>query len=171
MDDTLCLDRWEACEASMEKARSELQAFEESNNTTLREGLMMIVQCRQFLKWSCVYEYIHLQYEDSKREFLRFLHDYARKLVQSFSETLKEETEKALSEPTLDEVTCSRGNISIGNYFYNFSKALKDGLDAVKVKHYDDFSPCWLCDRCSYANTWLHKACQMCCESPVVEAK
>ncbi|WZZ00603.1 hypothetical protein YC2023_072931 [Brassica napus] len=172
MDDTSCLDRWEACEASMEKARSELQAFEESNNTTLREGLMMIVQCRQFLKWSCVYEYIHLEHEDSKEEFLRFLQDYASTLVQSFSETLKKEREKALSETTLEEVTCSRGNlydvtINIGNYLYNFGKALQDGLDVVEVRHYDDFSPCWLCDRCTYAYTWLHKVCQMCYEFPV----
>ncbi|KAF3550281.1 hypothetical protein DY000_02005926 [Brassica cretica] len=172
MDDTSCLDRWEACEASMEKARSELQAFEESKNTTLREGLMLIVQCRQFLKWSCVYEYIHLEHEDSKKDFLRFLQDYASTLVQSFSETLKEEREKALSETTLEEVTCSKGNlydvtISIGNYFYNFAKALQDGLDVVEVRHYDDFSPCWLCDRCTYANTWLHKVCQMCYEIPV----
>ncbi|KAF3513494.1 hypothetical protein F2Q69_00004972 [Brassica cretica] len=174
--DTSCLDRWEACEVSLVEARSELQAFKESDNTSeeyiriVREGLMLIVQCRQFLKWTCVYEHIHLEYEASKKEFLRFLQDYANTLVKSYAETLKEETGKGLSAAQL---VCSRSNIpavtsSIGNYFYNFSKALKDGLDAVKVKHYDDFAPCWLCDRCSYANTWLHKACQMCCESPVV---
>lgn len=122
-----------------------------------------------------MYEHIHLEHEASKKEFLRFLQDYASTLVQSFSETLKEETRKALSEPTsFEEVTCYRGNISavtssIGNYFYNFSKALRDGLDVVEVKHYDDFSPCWLCDRCTYANTWLHKACQMCCDESAVE--
>ncbi|KAG2327004.1 hypothetical protein Bca52824_009732 [Brassica carinata] len=172
--DTLCLDRWEAGEASLVEARSELQAFEESNNTTLREGLMLIVQCRQFLKWSCVYEHLYLEHEASKKEFLRFLQDYASTLVQSYAETLKEETKKALSKPTLDEVTCSGGDLStatssIGNYFYNLSKALKDGLDALEVRHYDDFSPCWLCDRCTYANTWLHKACQMCCDESLVE--
>ncbi|KAJ4897336.1 putative E3 ubiquitin-protein ligase ARI13 [Raphanus sativus] len=180
--DTSCLDRWEASEVSLVEAKSELQAFEESNSTkeeeyvkVTREGLMLIVQCRQFLKWSCVYEHIHLEHEASKKEFLRFLQDYASTLVQSFSETLKEETRKALSEPTsFEEVTCYRGNISavtssIGNYFYNFSKALRDGLDVVEVKHYDDFSPCWLCDRCTYANTWLHKACQMCCDESAVE--
>ncbi|CAN7100902.1 unnamed protein product [Brassica rapa subsp. narinosa] len=173
--DTSCLDRWEACEVSLVEARSELQAFKESDNTSeeyiriVRDGLMLIVQCRQFLKWTCVYEHIHLEYEASKKEFLRFLQDYANTLVERYAETLKEDT-KALSAAQL---VCNVPAVtsSIGNYFYNFSKALKDGLDAVKVKHYDDFAPCWLCDRCSSANTWLHKACQMCCESPVVEAK
>ncbi|CAH8346295.1 unnamed protein product [Eruca vesicaria subsp. sativa] len=148
--DISCFERFEL---SLVKAKSLLTAFEESNNMVLREGLMLIVQCRQFLKWSCVYEYIHLEHEDSKKEFLRFLRDYANKLVRRYARTLKKETRK---------VTCSKGNLSavtssIGNYFYNFSKALKDGLDVVEVKHYDDFSPCWLCDRCTYANTWLHK--------------
>ncbi|KAF8112516.1 hypothetical protein N665_0063s0009 [Sinapis alba] len=144
--DTLCLDRWKACEVSMVEAKSEFEAFDESNNVyeeeyvkIMREGLMLIVQCRQFLKWSCVYEHLYLEYEPSKKDFMRFLQDYANTLVQSYTETLKEGTEKA-----------SRSN------------ALRDGLDVVKVKHYDDFSPCWLCDRCTYANTWLHKACQMC---------
>lgn len=163
-----CLDRWEACKLSMEKAKSNLQALEESNINTesLRKGLMLIVQCRQVLKWTCVYDYLHAEYVSTKREYLRFMQEQATALVQSFSETLKEETERALSaEPSLVRGKSFTDTSNIGSYFYHFIKTLQDGMADVKVKYYNDYGgPYWLCDRCTYANSWFHMACKMCCD-------
>ncbi|CAH8347606.1 unnamed protein product [Eruca vesicaria subsp. sativa] len=172
-----CLDRWEASDIAMVEAKSELESFNESNFTSqeyiriMREGLMLIVQCRQFLKWSCVYDHIHNKYEASKREYLRFLQDYANTLVQSYSETLKEETVKVVSADTYEETRSSRWKISnatscIGNYFFHFTKTLQDGIDDVKVKSYDNVGgPYWLCDRCTAGNSWFDVKCKMCCVS------
>ncbi|EOA15251.1 hypothetical protein CARUB_v10028650mg [Capsella rubella] len=173
-----CVERWKASEILVKQAKSDLAAFEESNMmkpshlnekdiTIIRKGLMLIVQCRQVIQWSSVYDYFHAEYELSKREYLRFLQANATSLVQSFSDILKEETERALSD-TSEEFCCVKHKVSIdtsniGNYFYHFIKTLQDGLDEVKVKSYDDFGGLfWLCDRCTFGNTWFHKDCQMC---------
>ncbi|CAH8280710.1 unnamed protein product [Arabidopsis lyrata] len=167
-----CLDLWKASQVSLEQAKSELEAFEESiikkpsdlkeqDVKVLREGLMLVVQCRQFLKWSCVYDYLHTEYDMAKREYLRFLQENASALVHSFSQGIKEETEakeltrgKLLSETT-----------NIGNYFYHFIKTLREGLAEVKAKSYDNYGgPYWLCDRCTYGNSWFERACKMCCD-------
>ncbi|KAJ0238254.1 E3 ubiquitin-protein ligase ARI15 [Hirschfeldia incana] len=172
-----CVDRWEASEIALVEAKSELESLDESQFTfqqyitAMREGLMLIVQCRQFLKWSCAYDHIHTEYQASKREYLRFLQDNANTLVQSYSETLKEEAVKALSATTYEETIVSRSKIlsatsNIGNYFFHFSNTLQGGIDDVKVKSYDNFGgPYWLCDRCTCGNTWLDMTCKMCCAS------
>ncbi|KAL1204028.1 putative E3 ubiquitin-protein ligase ARI13 [Cardamine amara subsp. amara] len=165
--ETSCFDRWEACKILMEQAKSNLQALEESNMDTesLRKGLMLLVQCRQVLKWTCVYDYLHAEYESSKREYLRFLQEQASDQVQSYSETLKKETERALSE---EPAGCVRGascidTSNIGNYFYHFIKTLQDGLEDVKVKSYNDYGGLyWSCDRCTSVNSWLHMECKTC---------
>lgn len=170
-----CVDRWEASEVALAEAKSELESFEEDHFTSqeyiriMREGLMLIVQCRQFLKWSCVYDHVHNEYQASKREYLRFLQDCANTLVQSYSETLKEETVKVFSATTYEETISSKWKVSgatsnIGNYFFHFTKTLQNGIDDVKVKAYDNFGgPYWLCDRCTCGNTWLDVTCKMCC--------
>ncbi|KAJ4868619.1 putative E3 ubiquitin-protein ligase ARI13 [Raphanus sativus] len=170
-----CVERWEASEIALVEAKSELESFDESQFTSqeyiriIREGLMLIVQCRQFLKWSCAYDHIHNEYQASKREYLRFLQDCANTLVQSYSETLKEEAVKAFSATTYEETVISRGKVcnatsNIGNYFFHFTKTLQGGIDDVKVKSYDNFGgPYWLCDRCTCGNTWLDMTCKMCC--------
>ncbi|XP_009130270.1 probable E3 ubiquitin-protein ligase ARI14 [Brassica rapa] len=172
-----CVDRWEASDVAMVEAKSELESFDESHFTSqeyirnMREGLMLIVQCRQFLKWSCVYDHVHTEYQASKREYLRFLQDFASTLVQSYSETLKEETVKDFSATTHEETIYPKWKLanatsSIGNFFFHFSKTLQDGIDDVKVKSYDNFAgPYWLCDRCTSGNTWLDMRCKMCCGS------
>ncbi|CAN8264494.1 unnamed protein product [Cochlearia groenlandica] len=174
-----CVDLWEAFQVSTEEAKADLRAFEEQitkkpsslqerSIRLMREGLMLIVQSRQVLKWSCVYDYLHTDYELSKREHLRFLQEYATSLLQSFSETLKEETAKAFSEnPSFLSSkisTLSTETSDIGNYFYHFVKAVEGGLSDVKVRSYDNVAgPYWFCDRCTYKNTWFHKECKMCC--------
>jgi len=62
----LCEDRWNVCQKLLEQAKSDLEAFEETNIKKpsdllreqdimiIREGLMLIVQCRRVLKWCCV---------------------------------------------------------------------------------------------------------------------
>lgn len=180
--DISCVERWEACEISLAEAKSSLRAFEESitkkdtstlikqDITNLREGLMLVVQCRQVLKWICVYDYLFTEYEMAKKEYMRYLQDNATALVQSYSETLKEATEKALIAESSEEVTCFMGKLSsaksdIGNYFYHFMKAFKDGFADVKVRSYDNFGGLyWFCDRCTYGNTWFIKKCKMCCD-------
>ncbi|AED97792.1 ARI-like RING zinc finger protein-like [Arabidopsis thaliana] len=173
-----CVGLWKASEVSLKQAKSDLQAFEESNIknpsdltekdfTIIRKGLMLIVQCRQVLKWSCVYDYLHAEYEMSKREYLRFLQADATSLVESFSKTLNEEIGRA-SSATYENFCCVKHKVTIetsniGNYFYHFIKTLQEGLDDVKVKSYDDYGGLfWLCDRCTYGNTWFHKECLMC---------
>ncbi|CAL9244749.1 unnamed protein product [Arabidopsis halleri] len=173
-----CMEHWRASKVSMKKAISDLQAFEKSNienpgylsekdMTIIRKGLMLIVQCRQVLKWSCVYDYFHTEYEMSKREYLRFLQANATSLVESYSKTLYEEIERA-SSATSENFCCVKHKvtietINIGNYFYHFIKTLREGLDDVKVKSYTDYGGLfWLCDRCTFGNTWFHKECTMC---------
>ncbi|XP_019098627.1 PREDICTED: probable E3 ubiquitin-protein ligase ARI15, partial [Camelina sativa] len=96
-----CLDLWDASQISLALAKSELEAFEptdlkeEQDIKVIRQGLMLIVQCRQFLKWICVYDYLHTDCDMAKREYLRFLKEHAATLVQSFSETIKKEAERA----------------------------------------------------------------------------
>ncbi|CAA7034901.1 unnamed protein product [Microthlaspi erraticum] len=179
--DSTCLDRWEAAQVSLEEAKSKLRAFEdlhmkkpaciwtEEYVKTMREGLMLVVQSTQVIKWSCVYDHLFTEYEKSKRVYLRSLQDYATTLVKGFAETLKEETLKSLSSsddtPSLKESlsTVVFATRNIGNYFYHFVKSLQDGLVDVKVKSYDDFGGCrWFCDRCTYGNSWFVKKCEMC---------
>ncbi|CAH2043634.1 unnamed protein product [Thlaspi arvense] len=184
-----CVDRWEAVQVSIEEARSDLRAFDEyiikkpsslkeQDIRVVREGLMLIVQCRQVLKWSCVYEYYHTDYEMSKKEYLRFLQDIASKALQGHLKTLLEETEEAFSACTYENLCTMRHKLStatsnLGNFFYHFINALQDGLVDVKVKSYDNFAGLyWLCDRCTYGNSWLDRECKMCfeaSESPLEE--
>ncbi|CAN8289477.1 unnamed protein product [Cochlearia groenlandica] len=168
-----------AFQVSTEEAKSDLRAFEEDitkkpsslqerSIRLMREGLMMIVQSRQVLKRSCVYDDLHTDYELSNRENLRFLQEYSTSLLQSFSETLKEQTAKVFSEnPSFLSrkiSTLSTKTSDIGNSFYHFGKAVEDGLSDVKVRSYDNVAgPYWFYDRCTYKNTWFHKECKMCC--------
>lgn len=174
-----CVDKWKAAQISMEEAKSDLDDFDgyiikkpdsmkEKDVSIVRVGLMLIIQCRQVLKWSCVYEHLHTDCEMSKKEYLRFLQENATDLLNSYIKTLLDETEGAFLVDTVEELckfrhTLTTGTSSIGNYFYHFIKTLQDGLVDVKVKSYDNFGgPKWFCDRCTYGNTWLHKECQKC---------
>lgn len=167
-----CLDLWNASQVNLVNAKYELEAFEESiikkpsdlkeqDVKVLREGLMLIVQCRQFLKWSCAYDYIHTEYDMAKREYLRFLQQNASGIVHSFSQSIKEETEAK-------ELTCGKllsETTNIGNFFYHFIKTLREGLPEVQAESYDNYGgPYWLCDRCTYGNSWFQRACKMCCD-------
>ncbi|KAG7607179.1 putative E3 ubiquitin-protein ligase ARI15 [Arabidopsis thaliana] len=167
-----CLDLWNASQVNLVNAKYELEAFEESiikkpsdlkeqDVKVLREGLMLIVQCRQFLKWSCAYDYIHTEYDMAKREYLRFLQENASGIVHSFSQSIKEETEAK-------ELTCGKllsETTNIGNFFYHFIKTLREGLPEVQAESYDNYGgPYWLCDRCTYGNSWFQRACKMCCD-------
>ncbi|CAN6814055.1 unnamed protein product [Brassica oleracea] len=183
--DTSCLDRWEACEvslAAMEGAQDDLQDFEdyiiknpdslkEQDVRIVREGLMLLIQCRQVLKWSCVYEYFHTEHETSKKEYLQFLQDIATTTLQSYLKTLLEETETAFYAADALVLCKFRHNLTtatsnVGNFFYHFIKTLQDGIVDVKVKSYDNVAgPYWLCDRCTYGNSWLDMKCKMCCEA------
>uniref|UniRef100_A0A1J3EH55 RBR-type E3 ubiquitin transferase n=1 Tax=Noccaea caerulescens TaxID=107243 RepID=A0A1J3EH55_NOCCA len=181
--DTTCLDRWEAAQVSMEEAKSKLRAFEdlymkkpaciftEEYIKNMREGLMLVVQSTQVVKWSCVYDHLLTEYEMSKKVYLRALQDNATSLVHGFSETLKVETENVFYASASDESRSLKESLSticlatrnIGNYFYHFVKSLQEGLVDVKVKSYDDFGGrYWFCDRCTYGNTWFQKKCKMC---------
>ncbi|XP_006280264.2 probable E3 ubiquitin-protein ligase ARI15 [Capsella rubella] len=176
------LDLWEASQVSLELAKSDLEAFEESEIKTpsdlmeqdikvIREGLMLVVQCRQFLKWSCVYDYLHTEYDTAKREYLRFLQENAAALVLSYSKTIKEEAERA-KKLNCDKSKLSNEASNIGNYFYHFIKTLRDGLSEVKAKSYDNYGgPHWLCDRCTYGNSWFQNACKMCCDATASNAE
>ncbi|KAL1204027.1 putative E3 ubiquitin-protein ligase ARI14 [Cardamine amara subsp. amara] len=175
-----CVDRWKMCETSLEQAKADLKLFEESNVKKpsilneqdikiLREGLMLIVQCRRVLKWICVFDYFHTEYEMSKREYLRYLQGNAGVALQRYSNNLQEQKDRLFTAAsTPEEPLCSNSKISIvtsdiGNYFYDFIKTLQDGLADLKVKSYDDCGgPYWLCDRCTSGNNWLHKKCEMC---------
>ncbi|KAL9284453.1 putative E3 ubiquitin-protein ligase ARI14 [Arabidopsis thaliana] len=175
----LCEDRWNVCQKLLEQAKSDLEAFEETNIKKpsdllreqdimiIREGLMLIVQCRRVLKWCCVYDYFHTEYENSK-EYLRYLQGNAIATLQSYSNTLQEQKDIVLAAATYEECTFFRHTIptatsNIGNYFYDFMKTLQDGLVDVKVKSYNGGTgPFWYCDRCTYANTWEDNECEMC---------
>ncbi|XP_010484129.1 PREDICTED: probable E3 ubiquitin-protein ligase ARI15 [Camelina sativa] len=163
-----CLDLWDASQISLALAKSELEAFEptdlkeEQDIKVIKQGLMLIVQCRQFLKWICVYDYLHTDCDMAKREYLRFLKEHAATLVQSFSETIKKEAERAKTLGC-ERVKLSTDISNIGNYFYHFVNTLRDGLVEVKAKSYDNYGgPYWLCDRCTYGNSWFIKKCMMC---------
>ncbi|CAH8280707.1 unnamed protein product [Arabidopsis lyrata] len=176
----LCEDRWNVCQNLLEQAKSDLEAFEESNIKNpsdllreqdimiIREGLMLIVQCRRVLKWCCVYDYFYTEYENSKKEYLRYLQANAIAALQSYSNTLQEQKDIVLTAATYEECSFFRHTIptatsNIGNYFYDFIKTLQDGLVDVRVKSYNGGAgPLWYCDRCTYANTWHDKECEMC---------
>lgn len=175
------VDRWEERKIAMEGAQDDLQDFEdymikkpdslkEQDVRIVREGLTLLIQCRQVLKWSCVYEYFHTEHEASKKEYLQFLQDIATTTLQSYLKTLLEETETAFYADAY--VLCKfRHNLTtatsnVGNFFYHFIKTLQDGIVDVKVKSYDNVAgPYWLCDRCTYGNSWLDMKCKMCCEA------
>lgn len=172
--------RWKDCEISMEKAKCDLQAFDmyinkepgvlsEQDIRIVREGMMLIVQCRQVLKWTCAYDHFHTEYEISKKEYLRFLQDNATTTLQSYVKKLLDETKEASYAETYEEIGNFRDRLStatnnIGNYFYLFIKNLQDGLVDVKVNSYDGYlvGPYWFCDRCTFGNTWFDKECKMC---------
>ncbi|EOA14674.1 hypothetical protein CARUB_v10027944mg [Capsella rubella] len=174
-----CEDRWMVCKNLLEQAKSDLEAFEESNIKKpsdlkeqdimiIREGLMLIVQCRRVLKWCCVYDYFHTEYENSKKEYLRYLQGNATTALQSYSNTLQEQKDIILGVATYEECSFFRHTIptatsNIGNYFFHFIKTLQDGLVDVKVMSYNGGAgPFWYCDRCTYGNTWHDKECEMC---------
>ncbi|KAF8112517.1 hypothetical protein N665_0063s0010 [Sinapis alba] len=174
------VDLWEERKIAMEGAQDDLQDFEdyiikkpdslkEQDIRIVREGFMLLIQCRQVLKWSCVYEYFHTEHETSKKEYLQFLQDIATTTLQSYLKTLLEETETAFYADAYvlckfrHDLTTATSNV--GNFFYHFIKTLQDGIVDVKVKSYDIVAgPYWLCDRCTYGNSWLDMNCKMCCE-------
>ncbi|XP_010484127.1 PREDICTED: probable E3 ubiquitin-protein ligase ARI14 [Camelina sativa] len=174
-----CEERWGVCQNLLEQAKSDLEAFEESNTKNpsdlkeqdimiIREGLMLIVQCRRVLKWCCVYDYFHTEYENSKKEYLQYLQENATVALQNYSNTLQEQKNVVLTSTTYEECSFFRHTIptatsNIGNYFYHFIKTLQDGLVDVKVMSYNGGAgPFWYCDRCTYGNTWIATECEMC---------
>ncbi|KAF3550284.1 hypothetical protein DY000_02005929 [Brassica cretica] len=136
------VDRWEERKAAMDGAQDDLQDFEdyiiknpdslkEQDVRIVREGLMLLIQCRQVLKWSCVYEYFHTEHETSKKEYLQFLQDIATTTLQSYLKTLLEETETAFYAADALVLCKFRHNLTtatsnVGNFVYHFIKTLQD---------------------------------------------
>ncbi|XP_010547689.1 PREDICTED: probable E3 ubiquitin-protein ligase ARI16 [Tarenaya hassleriana] len=182
-DRSLYVDLFEEGDRAMQQAIRDLRRIEKSvmpelgkefgtseqNLGFVREAWMLIVQCRQILKWSYVYDYFLSEYENAKKQYLRHLREEAIDTLFGFSEKLKDETEEALAAGgTLKEIGFFRSKLSSLTrptriHFLHLVKTLEEGIPEVKVGSYDDVAGNhWFCDRCTYQNSWLDKGCKMC---------
>jgi ariadne-1 len=129
-----------------------------------------IVECRRVLKWTYVYGYYlrKVKDEDAKKLLFEFLqgeaeaglerlHGYAENKVSQFlnadglSQNFKEFELKLKS---LTQVT--------RKYFEKLVRALENGLSEVETPKTWDIQDYWICDQCTYANTWTEITCKIC---------
>lgn len=173
----LQLNLWEAGNEALEKAKSKLQDLEEKiipkleetcglsklDIRTVREAGMLIVQCRQILKWSFVFDFFVTENESTKKQYLKHRRDQAISMLCTHEGTLHELMNQALLK---EDFTCFKHLLETsttitGNYFDGFVKNLEEGMPEVKTEE-DGPSNHWFCDRCTFENSWVDKQCKMC---------
>ncbi|CAD5331200.1 unnamed protein product [Arabidopsis thaliana] len=175
----LHLNLWEAGHEALKKAKSKLRALEEKiipkliencgatelDIRTVREAGMLSVQCRQVLKWSCVFDYSIIEYESTKKQYLKHLRALASTMLCMHEGKLDELIHLALSP---EDFTNYNHKLEIsttctGNHFDGFIKELEDGKPEVKADGYENEPGSrWFCDRCTFENSWVDKQCKMC---------
>ncbi|CAL9229685.1 unnamed protein product [Arabidopsis halleri] len=176
----LHLNLWEGGHEALEKAKSKLRALEEKtipklvencglselDIRTVREAGMLNVQCRQVLKWSCVFDYFITEYESTKKQYTKHLIGQASAMLCKHEGKLDESMYRALSggDFTFFKHMLETSTTYTGNYFDGFIKDLEDGKPPeVKADAYEDGqSSHWFCDRCTFENSCVDKQCKMC---------
>ncbi|XP_010452891.1 PREDICTED: probable E3 ubiquitin-protein ligase ARI16 [Camelina sativa] len=171
------LDLWEARQKEMEKAKSNQKLVEEKfipsleercgvselDIRTIKEAEMLIVQCRQVLKWSCVFEYYMTEeYGSTKMQYLQHRRDLASVMVWNHEITRRWVIYNALDERNF---TCVKHKMetsttNTGNYFHGFVKNLEEGMP--EVLYGDRPIIRWLCHKCFFSNKYVDKECQLC---------
>lgn len=161
------------------KANSDLKAIEEDSIRkltedcglgeedvrALREAWMLVVQCRQVLKWFSAFSYFITEYQSTKKQYLDHLGEQATTILLKHQETLHELMNGAISA---GDITCFKHKLetstrNTGNYFHYFVRTLEDGLPEVKLDAYEDASTSyWFCDRCTFKNSLADNECKIC---------
>ncbi|XP_019097682.1 PREDICTED: probable E3 ubiquitin-protein ligase ARI16 [Camelina sativa] len=170
------LNLWDARHQEMENAKSNQRFVEEDripklvercgvselDIRTLKEAEMLIVQCRQVLKWCCVFGYFMTEdYGSTKMHYLGHQRDLASIMVWNHEMTRRWVIEKALDERNF---TCLKHKLetsttNTGNHFDGFVKDLEEGMPDVYV---DGPIIRWECSKCSVKNKDVDKECQLC---------
>ncbi|VVB14829.1 unnamed protein product [Arabis nemorensis] len=162
---------WKATGEALVKAKSNLKAIEENiipkltaycglgeqDMRALKEAWMLVVQCRQALKWSSLFGYVTTEDQTPKKPYLNHLEGEANKVLLKRKETLHELINEAISA---GDITCFKHKVetstkNTGNYFHYFLKMLEDGLPEVEVGVDEDASTnYWFCEQCKFQNGW-----------------
>ncbi|CAH8281639.1 unnamed protein product [Eruca vesicaria subsp. sativa] len=169
------LTLWEEYDKAIEASKDDLEAIElhiipmltsrrglgELDMRALREALVLIIQCRLVLKWSCMFGYFLTDYHSGKKKYLDHLQEVATANLLKHKESVYELVNG-------EDVTGFRHKVetlttATGNYFHYFVKTVEDGLSDVKGGVFEDVATdYWFCDRCTFQNDSFEQKCRVC---------
>ncbi|XP_010491528.1 PREDICTED: probable E3 ubiquitin-protein ligase ARI16 [Camelina sativa] len=171
------LKDWELRQQEMEKAKYNQRFVEENyipklvdrcgvtelDIRTLKEAEILIVQCRQVLKWTCVFEYYMTEkYGSTKMQYLGHLRGLASIMVWNHEMTRRwvilESLEKRNFTYLKHQVETSTTNT--GSHFDGFVKNLEEGMP--EVVYVDGPIIRWECSKCFIKNKDVDQECQLC---------
>ncbi|CAH2073471.1 unnamed protein product [Thlaspi arvense] len=136
------LRQWEKLEEEWEKSKTEFESIEENgipglsdeDASVLREAMLVVVQCRLVLKWSCVFEYNIPDDQIGRKQYVKERRGDATKILVKHSDTLQKEMNQALSSEDFSyfKVRVSNSTATTGEYFHSFVELL-DKVPEVKL--------------------------------------
>ncbi|KAM1133993.1 hypothetical protein ACFX19_043880 [Malus domestica] len=145
------------------------------------EAWQEIIECKRVLQWIYVYGYFIPKHERFKRQLFEYLLGEAESGLEKLCHCAEVELEEQIinADRFIEEFLKFRGKliqltVTIGNYFRNFVRAMKNDFPEVVDYSENDFAEvsvdCWPCDRCTYVNDCSASACLMCTkeDSPVL---